>query len=75
MADMYAKRIKAKGSLDPENEVRVDRKSVRYSWAQFGVLARMTICKEAGVSLFSARRSEFPEHHAEKLYKVLSEAT
>ncbi len=73
MADMFAKRIAAKGSLDPENEVKVDRKSIHYSWGQFSLLAKVNMCKEAGVTIFAARNKKFPRQHAAKLYAHMTE--
>jgi len=75
MADMYAKRILFKGSLDPENELRVDRKTIHCTWAQCGVPARMSICKEAGISIFASRSNEFPQRYATELYAALSEVS
>ncbi len=75
MADMYAKRILFKGSLDPENELRVDRKTIHCSWAQLGVAPRINLCKEAGISIFAARSDEFPQRYAKELYNTMSEVS
>lgn len=73
MADMFAERVERKGSLDPENEARVDRKSIKHSWRMFALLARITVCRDAGISIFAARSNVFPEKHAEKLYASMTE--
>jgi len=73
MADMYARRIAAKGSLDPEGELRADQKSIRHSWQVCGLQARIELCKDAGISIFAARRENFPIQHAPKLYAAMSE--
>lgn len=73
MADMFAKRVEKKGSLDPENEIIVDRKSIRHTWARCGLEARVHLCREAGVSIFAARKQTIPEKYAAEIYTYMSE--
>jgi hypothetical protein len=78
MADMFAERIERKGSLDPEQEIEMDRKASRLTWNKSRLVSRYRYCKDAGVSIFAARRTIFPDNEpalAEKLYGYLSELT
>ena len=74
MAEMFAKRIAAKGSLDPASEAAIDQKSIRHTWNSSTMLSKILMCSEAGISLFSARSPKFPERHADALYAALGEA-
>jgi len=60
MADMLAARVKTKGSLDPENEKAIDVNSIRITWKNATLLAKVRLCQEADVSIFVARHKEFP---------------
>lgn len=71
MADMFAERVERKGSLDPEAEVQLDRAAVTKCWHFKSIDARIGLCREAGISIFAARR-EAPTH--ELLVELLSEA-
>jgi hypothetical protein len=73
MADMYAKRIADKGSLDPENESQMDRQGIKHAWQSSGLAARVNMCRDAGLSIFAARSKKFPARHADKIYAALSE--
>ena len=73
MADMYAKRIIDKGSLDPENESQMDRNSIKHSWNSASTQGRINMCRDAGISIFAARSKRLPAKHADKLYAALSE--
>jgi hypothetical protein len=61
MADMFAKRVKAKGSLDPEGERAQDLKGIKNAWRSAKLRAKIRMCSEAGISIFVARREQFPE--------------
>lgn len=71
MADMFAARIKSKGSLDPEAEAQLNWAGITKSWHQKSLDTKVALCKEAGVSIFIARRTD-PTH--ESLIELLSEA-
>jgi hypothetical protein len=75
MADMYAKRIETKGSLDPENESKMDRKGIKTAWNSSELQGRINMCRDAGISIFAARSQRFPEYggYAERIYSALSE--
>ena len=75
MADMLVARAKLKGSLDPEGEHEVDQGSVARQWALSSVKARVGCCQEAGVSVFAARRDEFPHglQFSDRLLDIYSE--
>lgn len=70
MADMFAGRIKRKGSLDPDSEAEMDIASITNSWHKMSTAAKVGLCKEAGVSVFVARRKD-PTH--ELIIELLSE--
>jgi hypothetical protein len=72
MADMLAARIKNKGSLDPEAEQQLSWTGITKSWRLKDIPARVALCREAGISIFAARRTE-PTH--ESLIELLSEAS
>lgn len=71
MADMYAERIKRKGSLDPEAEDVQNRKAIWRTWKTRSLISRVNLCHEAGVSCFLARH-DYPKH--ERLVALMSEA-
>src|SRR5882672_11735680 len=48
MADMFAERIKRKGTLDPESERQMDKESVSSSWKKKQLSTRVSLCQEAG---------------------------
>lgn len=61
MADMFAKRILAKGSLDPDGESLEDLRGVKAAWQRSKLGAKVRMCREAHVSIFAARRPKFPD--------------
>lgn len=71
MADMFAGRIKRKGSLDPDLESAMNWKGVRKSWHMKSLRAKISLCSEAGISIFAAREVD-PKH--DDLLALLSEA-
>jgi hypothetical protein len=74
MADMFAKRIQAKGSLDPDGEAMEDLRGVKSAWKNSKLLAKIRMCSEAGVSIFAARREEFPTGvNGLKIYQTMNE--
>ena len=75
MADMFAERVIRKGSLDPEMEETIDRAAVMRKWGKSAIRHRVAHCREAGVSIFAARKSYFPfgVAGAESLYAMYSE--
>jgi hypothetical protein len=76
MADMLVKRARKKGSLDPEGEHDMNISSVKSSWRQSEMHAKIRLCAEAGVSIFVARRANFPDGEiGEKLFELLSESS
>lgn len=72
MADMFGERVHRKGSLDPELEQAMNWAGICKSWRLKSLQGKVDICKEAGVSIFAARRYT-PNH--ELLAEVLAEAT
>lgn len=70
MADMFAERIKRKGSLDPEAERQLNWDTIVRIWRLMSLRGKVEICNEADVSIFAARR-ENPTH--ESLIELLSE--
>jgi hypothetical protein len=70
MADMFAERIKRKGALDPESEAEIDAGSIANSWHKMSLAVKVGLCKEAGISIFVARRKD-PTH--ELIVELLSE--
>jgi hypothetical protein len=38
------------------------------------MLSKILMCSEAGISIFAARSTKFPERHADALYAALGEA-
>jgi hypothetical protein len=72
MADMFAARVRQKGSLDPDGERELDAAGISRLWHMRSLAGRVELCREAGVSIFAARRRE-PTH--ELLIESLSEAT
>ena len=76
MADMLVRRARKKGSLDPGGEHAMNINSVRSSWRQSEMRARIRLCAEAGVSTFVARRPVFPDGEiGDKLFELLSESS
>jgi len=71
MADMFAERVRRKGSLDPEGEHQLDAAGVLRSWQSTGLLGKMVLCREAGVSIFAARRKAPPAGTTALLSEVL----
>lgn len=71
MADMFAERVERKGSLDPEGEALMDSAAITKCWRFKSIAARIGLCREAGISIFMARRAA-PTH--ELLIELLSEA-
>ena len=61
MADMFAGRVKDKGSLDPDGERQLDLAAVTKIWHMKSLAGRVELCQEAGVSIFAARRKD-PTH-------------
>jgi hypothetical protein len=75
MADMLAARIKLKGSLDPENEKAIDVNSIRITWKNSTLIAKIRLCSEAGVSIFAARGTAFPSGvKGERIFNMLRES-
>lgn len=72
MADMFAGRVKQKGSLDPDGERELDLAAVTKIWHMKSIAGRVELCQEAGVSIFAARRKD-PTH--ELLIESLSEVS
>lgn len=62
MADMFAERVKRKGSLDPEAEAKIDASAIQRHWCQCELMGRMLLCAEAGISIFAARRNKMPDN-------------
>lgn len=60
MADMFAARVKAKGSLDPEQEHKMDIELVRMHWLKCSVSGRVKLCQDSGMSIFAARYKALP---------------
>lgn len=71
MADMFAERIKRKGSLDPALASQLNWDAVVKLWHFMKLPSKISMCHEAGVSIFAARRKD-PTH--ESLIALLSEA-
>jgi hypothetical protein len=74
IADMFARRVAADGSLDPESEVRLDAEAMDHRWHRMNRRARILMCAEAGVSIFLSRAKDFPAQN-EELTDLLSEAS
>jgi hypothetical protein len=72
MADMFAERIKRKGSLDPDGERQLNWDAIVKIWHLMATPGRIQLCREANVSIFAARRQD-PTH--ESLIELLSEAS
>lgn len=71
-ADLYAGRVKQFGSLDPTSEAQLDIDSIEKRWHMLGLKGKVEICQEAGVSIFLARRYDFPGNP--ELMDVFTEA-
>lgn len=55
MADMFAERIARKSVLDPEAERAIDQAAIALTWKKSLLATRVSLCQEAGVSVFLAR--------------------
>lgn len=64
---MLVERMKRKGSLDPEMEERMRQESIQRAWNQASINRRVSYCREAGLSIFAARRANPPAAVAEAL--------
>jgi hypothetical protein len=75
MADMFAERVKRKGSLDPEQEERMCYVEVHKRWHLAKLHLKAAYCHEAGISIFAARSYDFPSQHpkADALFAVIEE--
>lgn len=71
MADMLVERMQRKISLDPELEQRMQDESMRRQWNQATLKKRVLYCREAGISIFSARRHSLPT--AASLHRILGD--
>lgn len=70
MADMFAARIKLKGSLDPEGEKQIDVIHSQRQWKMATTETRASLCKEVGEPETSAANDAIPY----SLIDLLSEA-
>jgi hypothetical protein len=70
MADMFADRVKRKGSLDPEGEKQLDVSHSQRQWKMSTIESRVQLCQEADVSIFAARRNTIPDALIESLSEV-----
>jgi len=61
MADMFMERVKRKGSLDPEYEEKLTAEHLRRTWRNGTIRHKVAWCKEAGISIFTARNEELDE--------------
>jgi hypothetical protein len=71
MADMFAERIKRKGSLDPDMEVNINARAIQTKWRKSTTRARVEYCRESGVSVFAARRDTLPP--GDKIREVMGD--
>lgn len=71
MADMFADRVRRKGSLDPDGERQLDITHSQRQWKMSTVEARIKLCKEAGEPELSAQSDTIPD----SLIELLSEST
>lgn len=76
LCDMWAKQLKDGAALDPEAAAHLNRRAMEKHWAMCSVIVRVRYCQECGISIFAARRKEFPYGKAgvEELIEQLSEA-
>lgn len=70
MADMFAARIKLKGSLDPEGEKQLDNSHSQRQWKMATVETRTGLCQEAGVPEEAALSDIIPQGLVDFLTEV-----
>lgn len=70
MADMFAARVKLKGSLDPEAEKQLDDSHSQRQWKMSTIEKRQDLCREAQVPEDAANSDTIPD----ALIELLSEA-
>lgn len=70
MADMFAERVTRKGSLDPDGERELDHSHSQRQWKVSTIAARVSLCREGGVSIFASRRDMIPDELTELFTEV-----